>query len=92
MKTLAGMVSALALFGVTGAHAQIVYPDGPYYPVYPAPPEVVAPVPAPPIVVAPPPYGMPYLGAPYPYPAVVNPYTGRYCTVEPSGYRWCWTP
>jgi hypothetical protein len=28
----------------------------------------------------------------YPYAAVVNPYTGRWCTFEPSGYHWCWTP
>ena len=23
---------------------------------------------------------------------VVNSRTGRSCTIEPSGYRWCWTP
>ena len=23
---------------------------------------------------------------------VVDPRTGRRCTIEPSGYRWCWTP
>jgi hypothetical protein len=94
MRILAGIVSAFALVGATGADAQIVYPDAPYYPGYP-PPVIVAP-PAP-VVVAPPPYGTPYV-APYPYAApspyagVVNPYNGRWCSYEPSGYRWCWTP
>jgi hypothetical protein len=90
MKKLAGIIAALVLVGATGAHAQIVYP-GPLYPGYLAPPVFVAPVP-PPIVVAPPPYGMGYIPEAYPYSAVVNPYTGRWCTFEPSGYRWCWRP
>jgi hypothetical protein len=61
MRTLAGIVvAALALVGVTGAYAQIVYyPGAPYL----APPVVVAPVPAPPIV-APAPYGMAYIPRP----------------------------
>jgi hypothetical protein len=86
MKMLAAVVVALVLVGVTGAYAQIVYP-GPLYPGYTAPPVVVAPLP-PPIVVAP----SPYIAESYPYSAIVNPYTGRWCTFEPSGYRWCWTP
>jgi hypothetical protein len=24
--------------------------------------------------------------------AVVNPATGRWCTTQPSGFQWCWTP
>lgn len=24
--------------------------------------------------------------------AVVNPVTGRWCTTQPNGYQWCWTP
>jgi hypothetical protein len=23
---------------------------------------------------------------------IVNPVTGRWCRIEPTGYRWCWTP
>jgi hypothetical protein len=23
---------------------------------------------------------------------IVNPFTGRWCRTEPTGYRWCWTP
>jgi hypothetical protein len=91
MRTLARIVvAALALVGVTGARAQIVYyPDAPYL----APPVVVAPVPAPPsMVVAPAPYGMAYIPGPYPGSVVVNPYTGRWCTFEPSGWHWCWRP
>jgi hypothetical protein len=93
MKMLAGIVSAFALVGVSSANAQIVYPDAPYFSGY-LPPVVVAP--ATPVVVAPPPYGTPYVtapyAAPYPYAGVVNSYTGRWCSYEPSGYRWCWTP
>jgi hypothetical protein len=99
MKMLAGIVAALALVGVTGADAQTVYPDPPYpyrgapYP-YPGVPYPYpgAPYPAPPVVVAPTPYGGAYIPGPYPGSVVVNPYTGRWCTFEPSGWRWCWTP
>src|SRR5262249_57583034 len=24
--------------------------------------------------------------------AIVDPVTGRWCTTQPSGYQWCWTP
>jgi hypothetical protein len=44
----------------------------------------------PPVVVAPAPSAI------YVEPAarvtVVDPRTGRTCTIEASGYRWCWTP
>jgi hypothetical protein len=95
MKMLAVMVAALALVGMTGAHAQIVYPGAPYaYPGAPylAPSIVLAPVPAPAIVVAPATYGGTYIPGPYPGSVVVNPYTGRWCTFEPNGWHWCWTP
>ena len=87
MKMLAFVAAALTL-GATGAECADIYPAP--YPAYPGP-AVVAPAPPPPVVVAPPPYGTPYV-QPYPYAGVVNPYTGRWCTIEPSGYRWCWTP
>ena len=29
---------------------------------------------------------------PAPSGAVINPVTGRWCTTQPSGYQWCWTP
>ena len=82
MKMLAGIVAALLLVSVTSSYAQVVYPDARYR----APPAIVVkPVPAPGIVVAPAPPGPP--GA-----VVVNPYTGRWCTMEPSGWRYCYTP
>jgi hypothetical protein len=52
-----------------------------------APPVVVAP----PTVVAPGP-DLAYVLPPATGATVVNPRTGRSCTIEPSGYRWCWTP
>jgi hypothetical protein len=95
MKVLAGIVAALALIGVTGAYAQY-YPYPGYYPYpayyqypgyypYPGPPVAVAP--APPAAVAP-----GYIPGPVPGSVVVNPYTGRWCTFQPDGWRWCWTP
>jgi hypothetical protein len=99
MRILTGAIAALALVGSAGAHAQQVYLAEPA-PVYgdPAPyyggaPVVVAP--AAPVVVAPayvaPDYA--YVTAPYTgSTVVVNSRTGRSCTIEPSGYRWCWTP
>ena len=96
MKMLVGIVATLALVGVTGAYAQIVYPGAPYLypgaPYYVEPQVVVAPPPVPPTVLAPAPYGGAYIAGPYPGSAVVNPYTGRWCTFEPSGWHWCWTP
>jgi len=83
----------VALVGSNGAHAQWGY--GPPAQVYVNLGPYWA---APPVVVAPPPY---YAGpagviVPSPYytgqPVVVNPYTGRWCSFRPSGYRWCWTP
>jgi len=94
MEILAGIVAALTLVGVTAASAQVVYyPYGYYGAPYPYS-YYGAPYPAaPPVVVAPAP--APYAGAipgPVPGSFVVNPYTGRWCTFQPDGYRWCWTP
>jgi hypothetical protein len=66
---------------------------------YAAAPMVVAPAPnyvavAPPATVVAPPYDYAYVPG-YAEPTtttVVNYRTGRRCTVEPNGYRWCWTP
>ena len=94
MRMWTGAIAAVALVGSTGAHAQGVYvaEPAPAY-VYPAPYYAGAPV-----VVAPAPrYVAPYVGpiddyayAPERY--IVNYRTGRWCTIESSGYRWCWTP
>jgi hypothetical protein len=46
-------------------------------------------------VVAPAPYvgpGFGYGPGPVPGSVIVNPVTGRWCTFEPSGWQWCWTP
>ena len=76
----------------------------PYYapaPVVVAPPVVTAPpsvavappaVAAPPAVVAPGYVASDYAYVPAPGATIVNPRTGRSCTIEPGGYRWCWTP
>jgi hypothetical protein len=106
MKTLAVTVAALALLGVTGANAQD-YPY-PYAGSYVAAPVVAVPAPAytygglylaapvgvapAPIGVAPPPYGSSYVPGPYPGSYVVDAYTGRWCTFQPDGWHWCWTP
>ena len=102
MRVLTVMAAALALAGSAGAQAQEVYVaepapvyanPAPYYSPAP-PPVVVAPPPvvvAPPAVVAPGP-DLAYVPAPATGATVVNPRTGRSCTIEPSGYRWCWTP
>jgi hypothetical protein len=38
-------------------------------------------------------YGGPGYGpGPVPGSVIVNPATGRWCTFEPSGWHWCWTP
>ena len=92
MRVLIGAIAALALVGSTGAKAQVVYlaEPGPIY-VNPAPYYAPAPV-----VVAParryvaPDYA--YVPEPYAGSTVVDYRTGRTCTIEPSGYRWCWTP
>ena len=93
MRMLTGAIAAaalggLALAGASGAQAQVYIAD-------PAPPPVVV-APAPPVVVAPAPSvvypGPAYVAPAYTGATVVDPRTGRSCTIEPSGYRWCWTP
>ena len=91
MRVLTGAIVALALVGSAGAHAQQVYVAEPA-PVYvnPAPYYGAAPVVVAPAYVAP---DYAYVPAPYTGSTViVNSRTGRSCTIEPSGYRWCWTP
>jgi hypothetical protein len=93
MRILTGAIAGLALAASSAAQAQIYVADPPPPPVVyaPAPPVVVAP----PAVYAAPTYVEPAYGAPAyvaPGATTVNPYTGRTCTIEPSGYRWCWTP
>ena len=85
MKTLA-VTAVLALAGATGANAQL-YPV-PYGGLYLAAPVGVAPGP----LVAPGPYYGGYMPGPYPGSVVVNPVTGRWCTIQPDGWHWCWTP
>ncbi|HKA79477.1 MAG TPA: hypothetical protein VKD43_05555 [Xanthobacteraceae bacterium] len=77
MRVLTGAIAALALAGSSAAQAQVYVEPAP---LVVAPPVVVAP--APPAV-----YVEPAARA-----IVVDPYTGRRCTIEASGYRWCWTP
>ena len=93
MKVLTGAVAALALMGSAAAQAQGVYVETPPAAVYvnPAPPVVVAPPGS--VVVAPTAPDYAYAPASQPGPiVVVDSRTGRSCAVEPSGYRWCWTP
>jgi len=45
-----------------------------------------------PVGVAPAPYGTAYIPGPYPGSFVVDAYTGRWCTFQPDGWHWCWTP
>jgi hypothetical protein len=79
MRVLTGTAAVAALvLGSASTHAQTVYVE-PGYVAEPAP-AYVAPAPGAVVVPA------------YTRPVFVNPYTGRTCTIEPSGYRWCWTP
>jgi hypothetical protein len=84
MRVLTRVIAALALVGSTGAHAQGVYLAEPA-PVYVNP----APYYAAPVVVAPAPQ---WPGYGYGEPYIVDYRTGRWCRIEASGYRWCWTP
>jgi hypothetical protein len=89
MRVWTGAIAAVALVGSTGAHAQGVYVAEPA-PVYVNPAPYYA---APPVVVAPAPSAI-YVGPAYGYgePYTVDYRTGRWCRIEPSGFRWCWTP
>ena len=84
MRVLTAASTALALVGSTAAQAQV-------YVAEPAPVVVAPPAP---VVVAPPYVARDYAYVPAPYAGstVVNPRTGRTCTIQPSGYEWCWTP
>jgi hypothetical protein len=78
----------LALLGSSAAHAQWGYGPPLAVPPYPAPYYNVAP----PVVVVPAPPMQYVVPGPYPGSVVVNEFTGRWCTFQPNGYRWCWTP
>ncbi|HEY1745938.1 MAG TPA: hypothetical protein VGG11_04125 [Xanthobacteraceae bacterium] len=95
MKIMAVTVAGLALAGVTGASAQeypvpvygaAVYPYGGLYMAAPVGIGVA------PVVAASPYYGAGYVPGPVPGSVVVNAYTGRWCTFQPDGWHWCWTP
>jgi hypothetical protein len=95
MRVLKGAIVAVALAGSTGAYAQGVYVAEPAPVPYPAPYDTAAPVivtPVPPPAYVGPGYDYAYAPAPYSGATVVDPRTGRWCSIEPSGYRWCWTP
>jgi hypothetical protein len=100
MKTLAVTIAGLALLGVTAANAQdYPYPyAAPSYvgPSYVAPAYgglyLAAPVGVAPAPIAVGPYGGAYMPGPVPGSVIVNPYTGRWCTFQPDGWHWCWTP
>ena len=90
-----GAAVGIAAGAAAGAYVggpPVAYEPGP--PVEPGPPGV--PVVGPPavaVVAAPfvgPGYG--YGPGPYPDTVIVNPATGRWCRIDLSGYRWCWTP
>ena len=99
MRVLTAAMTALALVGSTAAQAQVYVAEpapvvvAPSAPVVVAPPAPMVVAPPAPVVVAPP-YARDYAYVPAPYAGstVVNPRTGRTCTIQPSGYEWCWTP
>jgi hypothetical protein len=89
-----GAAAALVLLGSVAAHAQVVVAEP--APAYVAPAPVYSPAPvvvAPPAVVLPPAVGSAYAAAPvYGGATVIDARTGRSCTIQADGYRWCWTP
>jgi hypothetical protein len=89
MRVLTLATVAFALVAST-AQAQIYVAEPAPVVVAPSAPVVVAPPAS--VVVAPPYVAGDYAYVPAPGATVVNPRTGRTCTIEPSGYRWCWTP
>jgi hypothetical protein len=98
MRVWTPAMVAVALAASTAAQAQIYVVDP--APMVVAPPAPVVVAPSPPVAIAPPApvvvapgYGAAdYAYVPAPGATIVNPRTGRTCTIEPSGYRWCWTP
>jgi len=94
MRVVTVTIAALALMGSAAAQAQGVYVETPPPTVYvnPAPPVVVAPAAPGAVVVAPGAGDYAYVPAPSGSTVVVDSRTGRSCTIEPNGHRWCWTP
>jgi hypothetical protein len=91
MRVLTAAVAALALMGSCSAYAQVYVTEPAPAPYYYAPgPVIVAPAPS--AVYVGPGYGDAYAPGPYSDNVVVNARTGRWCRIEPDGYRWCWTP
>jgi hypothetical protein len=72
------MTGAIAALALAGSSGA----QAQVYIAEPAPPPVVV-APAPPATI----YVEPAARA-----TVVDPRTGRTCTIEANGYRWCWTP
>jgi hypothetical protein len=71
------MTGAIAALALAGSSGA----QAQVYIAEPAPPPVVV-APAPPAIYVEPAARV----------TVVYPRTGRTCTIEASGYRWCWTP
>jgi hypothetical protein len=72
------MTGAIAALALAGSSGA----QAQVYIAEPAPPPVIV-APAPPATI----YVEPAARA-----TVVDPRTGRTCTIEANGYRWCWTP
>jgi hypothetical protein len=90
-RAAAGAAVGAAAVGAaaTGAHIAGSAPPPYYGPGYGYGPVAAGYGPGP----APAAYGPVVAGyGPAPAGAVVNPVTGRWCTIQPSGYQWCWTP
>jgi hypothetical protein len=71
------MTGAIAALALAGSSGA----QAQVYIAEPAPPPVVV-APAPPVIYVEPAARV----------TLVDPRTGRTCTIEASGYRWCWTP
>jgi hypothetical protein len=84
---------AIASVGIVATAVGVGVANAQYAPAPPAytPPPAYGPSPT----YTPSPRGGPGYGygpGPYPGAVIVNPVTGRWCTTEPSGYQFCWTP
>ena len=93
MRVWTPALVAAALAASTAAQAQIYVADP--APVVVAPPAPIVVAPPPPVAIAPPapvviaPGYADYAYVPRPGATIVNPRTGRTCTIQPDGYHWC---